>query len=98
MRPGSPDHPGGAYDPMYRLWLLHSAVSRNIPIPEYFALFQHGYMTTQMVYYYNLTQTHPKAGDCIGCRQCEKHCPQHIEITRNLKEISEKFDGFKGWR
>lgn len=41
---------------------------RNIPIPEYFALFQHGYMTTQMVYYYNLTQTHPKAGDCIGCR------------------------------
>ena len=71
---------------------------KHIPIPEYFALFQHGYMTTQMVYYYNLTQTHPKAGDCIGCRQCEKHCPQHIEITRHLKEISEKFDGFKGWR
>ena len=71
---------------------------KHIPIPEYFALFQHGYMTTQMVYYYNLTQTHPKAGDCIGCRQCEKHCPQHIEITRHLKEISEKFDGFQGWR
>lgn len=71
---------------------------KHIPIPEYFALFQHGYMTTQMVYYYNLTQTHPKAGDCIGCHQCEKHCPQHIEITRHLKEISEKFDGFKGWR
>ena len=71
---------------------------RHIPIPEYFALFQHGYMTTQMVYYYNLTQTHPKAGDCIGCHQCEKHCPQHIQITRHLKEISEKFDGFQGWR
>ena len=71
---------------------------KHIPIPEYFALFQHGYMTTQMVYYYNLTQTHSKAGDCLGCRQCKKHCPQHIEITRHLKEISEKFDGFKGWR
>lgn len=71
---------------------------KHIPIPEYFALFQHGYMTTQMVYYYNLTQTHPKAGDCIGCHQCEKHCPQHIEITRHLREISEKFDGFQGWR
>ena len=70
----------------------------HIPIPEYFALFQHGYMTTQKVYYYNLTQSHPRAGDCVGCRQCEKHCPQHIEIPRHLKEISEKFDGFQGWR
>ena len=71
---------------------------KHIPIPEYFALFQHGYMTTQMVYYYNLSQTHPKAGDCIRCHQCEKHCPQHIEITRHLQEISQKFDGFQGWR
>ena len=71
---------------------------KHIPIPKYFALFQHGYMTTQMVYYYNLAQTHSRAGDCIGCHQCEKHCPQHIEITKHLKEISEKFDGFQGWR
>ncbi len=71
---------------------------KQIPIPEYFSLFQHGYMTTQFVYYYNLSQTHPKAGECIGCHQCEKHCPQHIEITKHLKEISEKFDGFQGWR
>lgn len=71
---------------------------KHIPIPEFFALFQHGYMTTQMVYYFNLTQTHPKAGDCIGCHRCEQHCPQHIPITKRLKEISEKFDGFKGWR
>ena len=71
---------------------------KQIPIPEYFSLFQHGYMSTQIVYYFNLTQTHPKAGDCIGCHQCEKHCPQHINITEHLKEISEKFDSFKGWR
>lgn len=71
---------------------------KRIPVPEYFSLFQHGYMSTQIVYYYNLTQAHPKAGECIGCHQCEKHCPQHIEITKHLKEISEKFDGFNGWR
>lgn len=55
-------------------------------------------MTTQMAYYYNLTQIHPKAGDYVGCYQCERHCPQRIEITRHLREISEKFDGFEGWR
>lgn len=55
-------------------------------------------MTTQMAYYYNLTQIHPKVGDCVGCHQCERHCPQHIEITRHLREISEKFDGIEGWR
>ncbi|HJB14821.1 MAG TPA: hypothetical protein IAA05_02115 [Candidatus Blautia excrementipullorum] len=34
----------------------------------------------------------------MGCHKCEKHCPQHIEITRYLQEISEKFDSFQGWR
>ncbi len=40
---------------------------------------------------------HGRAQDCMECRQCECHCPQHIEITRHLREVSEKFDGFKGW-
>ena len=38
------------------------------------------------------------AGDCIDCKQCEQHCPQHIDITAHLKEISAAYDGFKGWR
>lgn len=71
---------------------------KHIPIPDYFALFQEGYMSTQIVYYFNMTQTHPKAGECIHCHLCEKHCPQHIEITKHLETIAQKFDGFKGWR
>ena len=71
---------------------------KKIPIPEYFALFQQGYMSTQLVYYWNIAQSKSRAGDCVKCGVCMKHCPQHIEIPRHLSEISERFDGFKGWR
>lgn len=33
-----------------------------------------------------------KAGDCIGCRVCEGHCPQHLPISTLMKDISAKFD------
>ncbi len=71
---------------------------KKIPIPEYFSLFQQGYFTTQVVYYFNLIQSHAKAGECVGCDQCEKHCPQHIPIRKHLKEIADRFDSFAGWQ
>ncbi|MBO4864657.1 MAG: aldo/keto reductase [Eubacterium sp.] len=33
-----------------------------------------------------------KAGDCIGCGQCEGVCPQHLPIIELLKEASETLD------
>ena len=33
-----------------------------------------------------------RAGDCIGCGQCEGVCPQHLPIIELLKEASEQFD------
>ncbi|MBR2937761.1 MAG: aldo/keto reductase [Oscillospiraceae bacterium] len=42
--------------------------------------------------YRHLTLSEGKASDCIGCRTCEKYCPQNLPIAEHIKTISEKFD------
>jgi predicted aldo/keto reductase-like oxidoreductase len=32
---------------------------------------------------------------CIGCHQCEPHCPQNIRITRELHKISDMIEELK---
>ena len=32
-----------------------------------------------------------RASDCIGCRQCERACPQHLPIVDHLKQGAEMF-------
>lgn len=70
---------------------------KNIAIPQYFALLNSAARTTgsfssQNVYYHNTALTHGKASECIGCRQCENACPQHLPITEHLKTVVEKFE------
>lgn len=70
---------------------------KQIAIPEYFALYNSiarttGSFSSQASYYNNISLRHGKAGDCIGCRQCEKACPQHLPITDYLKDVAEKFE------
>lgn len=73
----------------------------NIPIPDYFALYNSSKraatdnISSQFVYYLNLATTHGRARDCIACRQCEEACPQNIEISEFMKDVSEAFDNIE---
>ncbi len=37
-----------------------------------------------------------RASLCIECGKCESHCPQHIEIRKELKNVSSEFDDVLG--
>lgn len=71
---------------------------KKIAIPQYFALYntdmqyQKNYFSPQKVFFNNLIQTHGKPSECIACRQCERACPQHLQIVTLLKDVAERFE------
>ena len=71
---------------------------QSIPIPSLFTVYNDyrrfaALGKAQYVTEYKwATEKAGKASDCIGCRQCEEHCPQHLEITEWLKTIAETFE------
>lgn len=44
------------------------------------------------MFYNGLTSDSGKAGACIACGQCERVCPQHLQIMELMKEAAEKLD------
>lgn len=72
----------------------------KIAIPDYFKLlnrismFGEGQLASAKSIYKDRTEKegHGKASDCVGCRQCEEHCPQHLPITEYLEEAAKTFE------
>ena len=75
--------------------LLHCP--KKILIPQYIKLYNEisrypGDDWKIVPTYKQMTLTASKASDCIGCRACEKHCPQKLPISEHMKTIAKAFE------
>ena len=72
---------------------------KNVDIPGIFAAYNRRYTEGKfraLVDYAMCTALRKNptaASNCIECGKCEKHCPQHIEIRKNLKAARAEFEG-----
>ena len=72
---------------------------QKIAIPQYFSLYNEDMReakekgwTANQTFYKQVAEKSGKAGDCIGCGQCENVCPQHLPIIEHLKSVSAHYD------
>ena len=68
---------------------------KKINIPRYFELVNEAerYGVGLYKWHYNETMKNGgKPADCIGCKACEKHCPQKLKITELLKTVQKTFE------
>ena len=72
---------------------------KKVDIPGTFAAYNRRYTESKFwgqVEYIMCTalrKTSTAASNCIDCGKCEKHCPQHIEIRKHLKEAQRDLEG-----
>ena len=74
---------------------------KNVDIPGAFAAYNRYHTESQAGAkreYLKCTlfrKTHTNAGNCIGCGMCEKHCPQGIEIRKELENVKQDLEDGK---
>lgn len=69
---------------------------KQIPIPEIFSAMNRQLGNGQHdkaveAYKAAVTEGH-RASDCIGCRQCERTCPQHLPVTMRLEQCAKELE------
>ena len=71
----------------------------SIPIPEYFALYNEDQLNLRegrpvdREAYQKLAADGGLASACVGCRQCEHACPQHLNVTGWLERVANTYEG-----
>ena len=72
---------------------------KKIPIPEIFAARNQqlvwGQLEEGRKAYAQAVAGAGKASDCIACGQCERACPQQIDVITRLKDCAKNFDTCK---
>ena len=72
---------------------------KNVDIPGAFAAYNRRaaegkfWGTVDYVMCTALRKTSTAASNCVGCGKCEAHCPQHIDIREQLKNVKNEFEG-----
>lgn len=72
---------------------------KNVDIPGTFAAYNRRYSEGKwaaLVEYFMCTamrKTTSSASNCVECGKCEQHCPQHIEIRKELKNAGKQLEG-----
>ena len=71
---------------------------QNIPIPDYFALFNEDQIplrrgeSANKAAYDKLADGRGLASACVGCKQCEDVCPQHLQIVNSLTRVKNTYE------
>ena len=69
---------------------------KHIPIPEIFAarnlLYIYGSRERAQQNYDFVTAAGAKASDCVACGQCERACPQQLDVITRLRECAKTLE------
>lgn len=63
---------------------------QGVDIPKNFSVYNNYYVFEEEIGYEDLEEK--SASNCVECKICETHCPQSIEISKELKNVRELFE------
>ena len=72
---------------------------KKVDIPGTFAAYNRRFVdgkmaaTSEYMMCTLLRKDATSASNCVECGLCEKHCPQHIEIRKELKNARKELEG-----